>query len=398
MEGAHCCYPPYGPVTEPVPVRWPNQGIFVNRRAELTGIQFLRGFCALGVVVGHCAAMLAKPKYGGLVLLDGVLESGSLGVDIFFVISGFIMAVVGLQGRTLSPRTTMRAFFERRFIRIVPMMWLAILSYALLQKIFARDAIEIAPYARALLLLPFSYVKPDIIWTLRQELLFYLVFAIGFFGSGRWRALLVLWVFSPCLFLALRGDFWGTTAYIDNFWSILCSSVNLEFGMGLLLGIFWTRAPPLHSWPLPIHPFLLLALLLIAILGCSWSWGLVSQSLPSVVFIGLSGTLLVGLAARAHCPDGLLTALGRLLGDASYSIYLFHLHILAGLLAVRAKFDLLESAPLALAGSVIAATVASIMIHRLVERPLTRWLRARLGSNASVAPTKTRAAGGAPLS
>lgn len=77
--------------------RW--EGI-MRKHEELVGIQFLRGLCALGVVFGHGAAMLADPKYGGFSLLGGAMESGSLGVDIFFVISGFIMPVVALRGES----------------------------------------------------------------------------------------------------------------------------------------------------------------------------------------------------------------------------------------------------------------------------------------------------------
>ncbi|MFC0205071.1 acyltransferase family protein [Novosphingobium soli] len=351
----------------------------MQKREELTGIQFLRGFCALGVVIGHCAGMLAMPKYGELRTLGGVLEDGALGVDIFFTISGFIMAVVALEGSALKPRMSIAAFAQRRFVRIIPMMWIAILSYAVLQKLFARDAIDVAAYLRALFLLPFSYVKPDIIWTLRQELIFYLVFALSFFGRPRMRWLLAAWLVSPVVFLLSRGSLWASTGYIDNFWSILCSTVNLEFGMGLALGVLWTRASPTprSDWALPVHPFVTLAVLVAAILGSTRMLGLVSQTLPSVLFLGVTGTMLVGLAARARCPAGWLTALGGLLGDASYSIYLFHLHILAGLLVVRAKLQVLNDGPAAVTAIVVASTAICIGIHLLVERPLTRWLRAR---------------------
>lgn len=350
----------------------------MDRHGELTGIQFLRGFCAIGVVIGHCAAMLAKPKYGGLTLLGGALESGSLGVDIFFVISGFIIAVVVLRGPDLQPIMTMTEFAKRRLVRIVPMMWLAIMSYAVLQHLFARDLIDVPAYVRAFFLVPYSYVKPDIIWTLRQEIIFYLLFLLSFFGHKYLRLIIVAWVFSPIAYVAQLGSMSATTAYIDTFGSVFFSSVNLEFGMGLALGIIWTCRSPRGNWRLFVHPFLVIACLLAAIVGLSWSSGLVSQSLPGVAFMGLSGGLLVSLSARSFCPPGWLTSFGRLLGDASYSVYLFHLHILAGLLALRVKLGFVASAPFLIGAVVLAATALSIILHVYVERPLLRWIRERL--------------------
>lgn len=352
----------------------------MDKREELTGIQFLRGFCALGVVIGHCAGMLGMPKYGSLPVLNGSLEGGALGVDIFFVISGFIMAVVVLEMPGLTPRMSLGAFVQRRFIRIIPMMWLAIAGYAVLQKLFARDSVDLAPYVRAFFLLPYANVKPDIIWTLRQEMLFYLFFALCFFGPKWLRWPILIWILSPFLFLMTLGSMWATTGYIDTFWSILCSTVNLEFGMGLALGLIWARSSPKSDWRLPVHPFVVLALMIVAIVAGAWAWGLVSQSLPSVLFIGLTGTLLVGLAARARCPAGWLTALGQLLGDASYSIYLFHLHILASLLAIRVKLQIFGNGPFMVIAAVTAAILCGIAIHLYLERPLTRWLRVKFAA------------------
>lgn len=348
-----------------------------DRKEELTGLQFLRGLCALTVVIGHCSGMMAEPKYGGLALLGGALEGGMLGVDIFFVISGFIIAIVVLGGPDYTPRITADAYIRRRLIRILPMLWLSVIGYAVLQRVFARESVDFWPYVRALLLLPYSYVKPDIVWTLRQELIFYLVFAASFFGA-RWRRwMMALWLLSPLLFLASLGSIWGTTAYIDSFWSVVCSAVNIEFGMGLALGMVWIRAAPCISLPLPLHPFLLQGVLIVAVIAAASMMGLVSQSLPSVTFIGLCATAMVALAAVSHCPAGWLTRLGTILGDASYSIYLFHLHLLAGVLTVRAKVPVISYPPAVFLGTMTGVVIACVLVHYFVERPVTRWLRMR---------------------
>lgn len=346
----------------------------MKSREELVGIQFLRGFCALGVVFGHGAAMLADSKYGGLSLWGGALQSGSLGVDIFFVISGFIMPVVALKGEGLRPALGLGDFIRKRFLRIVPMMWISIISYALLQKLFARDLIDLPAYLRAFFLLPFSYVKPDIIWTLRQEFLFYILFGTCFIARPAWRWMIIAWVLAPVAFIATLGSFWATTAYIDSFWSIVMSSVNIEFGIGLLAGTAWVKYGARAPISPPIHPFLLMFSLFVMLLGIWRHLGVASQTLPSVIFMGLGGGLLVELGARLVCANGWLTRIGRLLGDASYSIYLFHLHLLAGILAVRVKLGLDAPAPIVLAITILLTLAVTIGIFLFVERPLISWL------------------------
>jgi exopolysaccharide production protein ExoZ len=358
--------------------RW--EGI-MRKHEELVGIQFLRGLCALGVVFGHGAAMLADPKYGGFSLLGGAMESGSLGVDIFFVISGFIMPVVALRGEGLRPALSLGDFIRKRFLRIVPMMWIAIISYALLQKLFARDLIDVGAYFRAFFLLPFSYVKPDIIWTLRQEFLFYIFFATCFIARPAWRWLILAWVLAPVAFVPTLGSFWATTAYIDNFWSIVMSSVNIEFGIGLVIGTAWVKYGARSPILPPIHPFLLMLTLFVILVGAWQYLGVASQTLPSVLFMGVGGALLVELGARLVCVNGWLTRIGRLLGDASYSIYLFHLHLLAGILAIRAKLGLNAPPLIALGITILLTLAATIGIFLFVERPLISWLRKMGGTH-----------------
>lgn len=341
---------------------------------ELVGIQMLRGLCATAVVVTHAAGMMAAPKYGGAQLASGALEYGFLGVDIFFVISAFIISIVVLDDR-LRPRMTAIAFFKKRFARIIPLMWLAILSYAAMQASFVGTPDDWMGYARAMLLWPESHLKPDIIWTLRQEFVFYTLFALAFFGPRPLRWIVPLWVIAPFVYVATLPSWSSPTAFIDTTWSILFSTTNIEFGAGLLLGLLYVVRPRLRM-NLPLHPFLVIALLMAVSFLMCWALDLMGQTLAITLLMGACGIAIIAVAASAACPPDGLSRLGKLLGDASYSIYLFHSHVLAVLLALRMRWTIALPPVLLLILLTAACVVAGVLISIWIERPLVQFARA----------------------
>jgi exopolysaccharide production protein ExoZ len=159
----------------------------------LTGIQYVRAAAALVVILDHASEKMAQPKYFGRAPLGGVFEAGSVGVDVFFCLSGFIIVYIALDraGAAKMPAWT---FVKRRFARIVPFMWLVVIAYAAL-RLGARGAFPVWNYVRALSLFPIGEVDPSVVWTLRHEWLFYLVFGLSFLSGRRW--LFGLWLLAP---------------------------------------------------------------------------------------------------------------------------------------------------------------------------------------------------------
>ncbi len=360
----------------------------VAKHKELEGLQMLRGICATAVVVDHTAGMLGDPKYGGFNLLGGALEYGFLGVDIFFVISAFIMCAVVLRGSDFTPKISAASFFEKRFSRIVPLMWIAILSYAAMQAVFVRAPAEWGGYLRAMVLWPDSFLRPTIIWTLRQELVFYILFCLAFFTIRPARWILLLWVLSPFAYVATLGSWTATTGYIDTTASILFSSTNLEFGAGLIVGLLFVRFPPKRDLVMPVNPLFILTALSIAAFAVCGMLGLQGQTLITTGLMGVMGGLIVALSVRVACPPGLVTRIGILLGNASYSIYLFHSHVLASVLAVRAKLGFDPGGWVILAGVSLLAIGVGVVISLVIEQPLVRLAKSLL-----VRPNRTAPAG-----
>ena len=155
---------------------------------RLVGIEYLRACAATAVMLFHYA--LASGYSGALVAL------GQFGVDVFFVISGFIMWTVSRD--EASPA----GFLLRRIVRIAPLYWLATLAAALVTTeggVTLGLGAPAGDLAKALFFIPaYSARSPDVVepilsvgWTLNLEMAFYALFAASL-AAPRRRRLIVL--------------------------------------------------------------------------------------------------------------------------------------------------------------------------------------------------------------
>lgn len=359
----------------------------MSQRSEIVGIQYLRGFCSVAVVLDHTSQMAEFPKYYGKTILNGVLSYGAAGVDIFFVISGFIISVVALQGDKLTPSLNRSSFFAKRFARIVPLMWLSIVLFLLLRKIGTTTEITLLPYLRAALLTPYGSVEPNSIWTLRHEFVFYLVFAVSFLGRKRLRWLMWAWIAASSIIPIATLGLWGGMDDASPI-GIIYSPVNIEFAAGMFLGFLWTKNPRASDLQLGLNPFLLLAVLSIAIMtwaGHSHS----NRSVPEITLLAIMSGALIWIAARLRCPPTSLSWFGRLLGNASYAIYLFHPPFVAALLLFGSRINR-DHVAMAILAIAILATGIGILIHLFVEKPLVRQVQKWLAPKPAMPPLVVR--------
>jgi len=362
------------------------------RRTEIVGVQYLRGIAALAVVVDHASGTAAFPKYFGNDPLWAFTGNGARGVDLFFMISGFIITIVALQGAELAPAMKLGDFFARRFARIVPLMWLAIISYLLLQLGFRHGVPPLGPYVHAVLLLP-GNILPAHIWTLRQELVFYVVFALAMLTVRPARILLWLWLALPLALIGL-GAMPHDRGMVQGAAAMIASPTNLEFGAGMLIGIAWLKRWTHRDFAAPIEPlFLLVVGFVVAVAAMSFAKGYVTGpghvALCSLLFVPL-----LFYAVHVRCSEGWPRRVGELLGNASYAIYLFHPHAVSGSLGILARVTpWMPRAALVLI-VVLVATGFGVAMHLLVEKPLVRYARILLG-RSPLPSMKSSGAGGA---
>lgn len=351
---------------------------------DIIGIQYLRGIAAIAVVIDHSSGMANLPKYFGIELFDGFLKSGARGVDIFFIISGFIMVVSSLKS-DLAPKLSVLQFLTRRAQRILPLMWLGILSYALL-RLASRGEWDPVGTLTALTLFPAGHVTPTVIWTLRLELIFYIVFALSILRQNRYISLFLFWAISPFLLsffapaLNLSGiDADESSLSLAGFINNIFHPANIEFSVGVIIGAYYikNRKNELGTWF--INPAFLLTILFFGFMLISFHLGLKFNNINSALISSIFAGSIVALAAYAKPQAGFWNYTFTLLGDASYAIYLFHSHVISAILGVLARHAKGLPIGAVLLICILSSILAGIAVHKVVEVPLVRWAKSFSG-------------------
>ncbi len=303
----------------------------------LVSIQYLRAIAALVVVTLHSGWSHT--------------QLGHIGVDIFFVISGFVIESTSRGKQPL-------AFLQARLIRVAPFYWLMTLAWALVEPPSASRL------AASLLFLPtlneLGEVHPvlGVGWTLYFEMFFYLTFAVGMFmGERRLETVTALFV---VLVVAKAVFDW------DRVYSFVVDPLLFEF----LAGAWIFRLRERYGLAPARVSFALIGLTVVFLLFrldvSPWTpWRFVLWGIPACLLV--AGML--GLEDAKQMPR---QPLFLLLGSASYSLYLTHLFVVR---AMHAPIVFWLPWPAAVALVCAVSCAVAVPMHLWIERPLTDALK-----------------------
>ncbi|MCO5978888.1 acyltransferase family protein [Ideonella oryzae] len=335
---------------------------------RLVGIQYLRAVAAVLVVCYHSSQMVGMPKYLGEIPWSGFWKMGFIGVDLFFVVSGFVIVLVSVDAKW-HYRVGWKDFFIKRFVRIIPMMWLATLMYAV-AKGLGRGDVAIPQVLSSLILIPGNELAPNVLWTLRHELFFYLVVG-AMIGFGIFPAYLSA---VAMFLLAVMGSLGGVGA--DSPWYFIFAEMNALFAVGVGGFALWRhrsfKGDSHWGWAAALV-VALLSLIYMAI----WHLGYERSNVSHLFFMASSllGLTWLSLGLSGVASLGPFRWLERV-GDASYAIYLCHQLVISALLGVLAARFKWVGAEWGFALCVFLAVGFGIWVHTWLERPLIQRLRA----------------------
>lgn len=337
-------------------------------------VQALRVTAAYLVVLIHLEPFLRARGID----TDLMGSFGGWGVDIFFVISGFIMVYTN-DDRFRSPRQ----FWLNRIRRIVPLYWTATFLLVFLSLLGLRPGgvyhWNATDLITSLLFIPRRMSNGEMTlfsvgWTLIYEMFFYVIFGLALIlRKSFWRVAAVAILF---LSLVAAGIFLRPTGLIGWYYT---NPIVLEFIFGCLLGLLYSRMNnDLPSVAAPVGVMLVLVGVLLAWCGSGHFEGLsiYRPILFGIPAFGVVAGALILERSGYRCSNRFLL----LLGDASYAIYLFHPFILQTTFKVLAIVAPTQSFTVTMGGSLLALAVVAVggaAIHLRLDSPIQAYLRRR---------------------
>lgn len=350
---------------------------------QILSIQYLRAVAAVLVVALHSSIVIRRDYAPDFPMFT----TGEFGVDLFFVISGFIMWTIA-SARPISPAE----FFERRLIRIVPLYWALTIPTALVSTdggLHLDLSADWGSVLRSFFFIPGWNEKLELVapvlfvgWTLNLEMFFYAIFALALFFRPKTRLFAIVALLAGLASLRLFIGVSGHPAV-----NLYTQSIVGEFAFGVLLGWLHQSGFVRGAWrggvililagaaATPFREYLTDARLL-------------HFGVPALAIV--AGALMIE-KTLARRPAPFL----KFLGDASYSIYLVHIMAQAASLKFIGP-ALGEASPvLAVLAQTAFGCAAGAATHLLLEKPLTRGAAALAGRLKSARAFPSRA--GAPL-
>ncbi len=339
----------------------------IDSRRELYGIQMLRAVAACMVVFHH--ALRRSDAVPGRFAPDWLTTSMASGVDIFFILSGFIMLYVSFQPG--KPPVSPSSFLFRRFSRIYPFYWFCSLTLLTLGSwgILKHREIAVRDILTSLILFPGGEPILFISWTLVFEIFFYLVFAIVLLARSKRVAVLgTTAIIATTIIVCAAAPASRLTDFFSNPLSLeFCLGLGLAFAFMKYRAAWWTSAPLIAAG----FVMLLVAPLLIShasTVGLPGLWRVVAWGIPAML---LTAACLTIDRPTGPVGRGLVT-----LGDASYSIYLTHPFVIICYNKALQNRTLAETDQELLVAIVVATSVVvGLVAHHVVERPMIAALK-----------------------
>lgn len=352
----------------------------MDSRETLSAIQVLRAIAALMVLAFHLAKEL---EASGTAFPN--LYIGAAGVDLFFVISGFVMAHASAPHYGASGAGA--TFLARRLVRIVPLYW-AVTSIAAVYLFLGHPDLLSADFSWAALMASFFFIpfpRPGgewtplltVGWTLNYEMFFYILFAAALAFR---RAIAITLVVTVIGVIAIVSAIAWPGVDTQAIWPV---PMIAEFAFGMLIGAARMSGIRLSN----------ASSVLLAIVGTAALLAIFMARIdsPRVLLCGIPmAAILAGAVLRRDddLKGDMWDGLARL-GDASYALYLVHALLLIPRPAAQRAFGMTDGPwnwwPTWYAASFVAASiVGAFLVHRHFEVPVTRFLKLKLKSWKSV--------------
>jgi exopolysaccharide production protein ExoZ len=361
----------------------------------LPSLQYFRAVAAILVVAYHAACVFGPGGYQPIRSWEVGLMFGHAGVELFFVLSGFIICWIHYD--RIGTAGEVPSYIRKRLVRIYPPVALVVIAWAALS-FAAGMPMRPIEYLVSLTLIPFDFAyAPPALWTLTHEMAFYALFLLAFIRRWLFIAALLAWGVGGYVLTMVPGLSEARAAI-----PLIGSAYAFLFSLGVLAFFIVRARLAIPAWGKVVLGLLGLAIFAWAAtrdvalqLGPVAPEGAERAARALTPWFGIAATIwVVLLADPAIRFRGRLHTVMMLLGNASYAIYLWHeipqrvLGRLIGSVGLAGP----ETRIVAMTLIIGSGVVLGVLVYQFVERPLLRWINARLDTRAQrTAPTVTAA-------
>ncbi len=335
----------------------------------IISIQSMRAIAAILVVFHHVA--IKGRQYG----TDPMhwFNVGGAGVDLFFIISGYVMCQT-----TFNRNVNIARFMQARFVRIMPLYWVltsaALLVYIIMpEKVNSSGGVTSIFHSYTLLPSSSKYLIQNG-WTLSYEFYFYVIFSFGLFFPG---GLKHLFPSLAMISLVLVGFYVDAE---DVYTSFLTSPLLLEFVFGIALFNFYKRVQFNSGVSFLLLPVSVALLSYVNLTG-GFDVRIMDYGVPCLLFfVAMLNFEPVFLSLREHW----LSRTAEYLGDSSYSLYLLHPFVLVVCSIVMVKLGLTDNSYVFVFVLLFSSVLAGCCCYALLEKPLIKLMKSRIGTGRKV--------------
>jgi exopolysaccharide production protein ExoZ len=336
-----------------------------GKQSSIAGLHYLRALATILVVAAHAFPATALSKYFGEGLLTSFFSIPAGEIDLFFIMSGFIMVATATD-QAGAPRVSAVEFLKKRAARLIPMLWIAMIFYNFC--IFAAfGRIELWNSLRTVTFWPVGEVAPGVAWTIRYEVFFYGLFSIFFLWKPQFKVAMCLWFASP-LVLYLYS---GIAVDDGTFISFVCSPLNIDFAVGVFLALAVRSWKSKQTIELP-YQLLWLVLICAGLRLFVIYFDLQVRSLGMVCSI--APICIVAMLVAVRTKPQTISPLWMFLGDSSYSIFLLHAPIVSATLVFLKKIAPWLPSTVATLATIVIAVSCSCIVHVVLERRIAAFL------------------------
>ncbi len=343
-------------------------------------LQGLRAFAAIIVMIGHIKheVVMVSAKLGQDVPVWTSLKLPyNAGVDIFFVLSGFLMVytsqnLYGQKGAWIT-------FLKKRFQRIVPLYWfyttLMIIVMLLLPRAFDTAQASINDFIQSYLFIPHERpaggIKPvlSLGWTLNYEMFFYAVFAGLLFLSRHSLTAIMTVIFAG---MAVVHYFLPEMMSIPYFWT---RPIILEFVMGMIIANLYLSN--LHFSKVMVFPLITTAAFTFFFMP--YSITILDLNIYRLPNISMAILLIGGLTLCKGVDQWKSPKWLKALGDSSYTLYLAHPFGIGVVALLVAQFNLGQGMHVILSFS--SCIVGSYIAYLVIEKNIIGYFKGKHCSN-----------------